>query len=55
VKTLPGARTMALDHKTGAVYIPIADLGPTPAPTPENPRPRPKAVPGTFSVLVVSP
>ncbi len=54
VKTLPGARTMALDRKTGAVYLPVADVGPAPAPTPENPRPRARPVPGTFSVLVVA-
>jgi DNA-binding beta-propeller fold protein YncE len=53
VKTLPGARTMALDHKTGKLYLPVADLGPAPDPTPENPRPRPRMIPGTFSVLVV--
>lgn len=53
VKTLPGARTMALDHKTGMVYLPVADVGPSPAATPENPRPRPRMVPGTFSVVVV--
>jgi DNA-binding beta-propeller fold protein YncE len=53
VKTLPGARTMALDHKTGKVYLPVADVGPAPDPTPENPRPRPRMLPGTFSVLVV--
>ena len=53
VKTLPGARTMALDHKTGMVYLPVADVGPAPAPTAENPRPRPRMVPGTFSVLAV--
>jgi DNA-binding beta-propeller fold protein YncE len=53
VKTLPGARTMALDHQTGKVYLPVADLGPAPAPTAENPRPRPRMAPGTFSVLVV--
>jgi DNA-binding beta-propeller fold protein YncE len=53
VKTLPGARTMALDHKTGRVYLPVADVGPAPDPTPENPRPRPRMIPGTFSVLVV--
>jgi DNA-binding beta-propeller fold protein YncE len=52
-KTLPGTRTMALDHKTGRVYLPVADFGPTPQPTPDNPRPRPRMVPGTFSVLVV--
>jgi hypothetical protein len=53
VKTLPGARTMALDQKTGRVYLPVADLGPLPAATPENPRPRAPIIPGTFSVLVV--
>jgi hypothetical protein len=53
VKTLPGARTMALDQKTGRVYLPVADLGPLPAATPENPRPRAPMIFGTFSVLVV--
>jgi DNA-binding beta-propeller fold protein YncE len=53
VKTLPGARTMALDHKAGKVYLPVADVGPAPAPTTDNPRPRPRMLPGTFSVLVV--
>jgi DNA-binding beta-propeller fold protein YncE len=53
VKTLPGARTMALDHKTGTVYLPVADMGPAPAPTTENPRPRPRMIPGSFSVLVI--
>ncbi len=53
VKTLPGARTMALDRKTGNVYLPVADFGPAPTPTAQNPRPRPRPLPGTFSVLVV--
>lgn len=53
LKTLPGARTMALDKKTGRVYLPVADLGPLPVATPENPRPRAPMTPGTFSVLVV--
>jgi DNA-binding beta-propeller fold protein YncE len=53
VKTLPGARTLALDHKTGSVYLPVADVGVAPAPTAENPRPRARTVPGSFSVLVV--
>jgi DNA-binding beta-propeller fold protein YncE len=52
-KTLAGARTMALDEKTGSVYEPVADFGPAPAPSAQNPRPRPERVPGTFSVLVV--
>ncbi len=53
VKTLPGARTMALDHKASKVYLPVADMSAAPAPTAENPRPRPRMVPGSFSVLVV--
>ena len=53
VKTLPGARTMALDRKTGKVYLPVADVGPATEPTADNPRPRPRMLPGTFSVLVV--
>ena len=53
VRTMPGARTMALDHKTGKVYLPVAQMGPAPEPTADNPRPRPRMVPGTFSVLVV--
>jgi DNA-binding beta-propeller fold protein YncE len=55
VKTLPGARTMALDRKTGKVYLPVADLAPAPAPTTDNPRPRASRVTGTFSVMVVGP
>ena len=53
VKTLQGARTMALDRKTGIVYLPVADFGPAPAPSAGTPRPRPRTLPGTFSVLVV--
>ena len=55
VKTQPGARTMALDRKTGQVYLSVANFGPAPAPTPGNPRPRPPILPGSFSVLVVGP
>jgi DNA-binding beta-propeller fold protein YncE len=53
VPTQAGARTMAVDRKTGKVYVAAAELGPRPAPTPENPRPRPPVIPGTFSVLVI--
>ena len=49
VKTLPGARTMALDHKTGTVYLPVADV----APPAGGARGRGRMVLGTFSVLVV--
>lgn len=53
VPTQAGARTMAVDRKTGRVYLADAEFGPKPAPTPENPRARPPVLPGTFSVLVV--
>ena len=53
VATQPGMRTMAVDRKTGMIYVAGAELGPKPAPSPENPRGRPPALPGTFSVLVI--
>ncbi len=53
VKTQAGARTMAVDRKTGRVYLSVADFGPRPDPTPANPQPRPPILPGTFSVLVI--
>ncbi|AXC10783.1 collagen triple helix repeat domain protein [Acidisarcina polymorpha] len=55
VPTKRGARTMALDPSTGKVYLVTADFGPKPTPTADNPRPRPAILPGTFSVIVVSP
>ncbi len=53
VKTQTGARTMALDRKTGRVYLSVADLGPRPEAEPGKPQPRAPIIPGTFSVLVV--
>jgi DNA-binding beta-propeller fold protein YncE len=53
VPTQVGFRTMAVDRKTGRIYVAGAELGPRPAPTPENPRGRPPVIPGTFSVLVI--
>jgi len=55
VKTQTGARTMAVDRKTGNVFLSIAEFGPRPDPTPANPQPRPPMLPGTFSVLVMAP
>lgn len=51
--TQRSARTMALDPKTGKLYLVAAEFGPRPAPTPENPRGRPPIVPGSFVVIVV--
>ncbi|HET6145770.1 MAG TPA: hypothetical protein VFE02_19860 [Candidatus Acidoferrales bacterium] len=53
VATQPGMRTMAIDRKTGRIYVAGAELGPKPAPSPENPRGRAPVLPGTFSVLVI--
>jgi DNA-binding beta-propeller fold protein YncE len=52
IQTQRGARTMAVDYATHAVYLVTADLGPAPAATAENPRPRPAIIPDTFTLLV---
>lgn len=53
VPTQRGARTMALNPATHAIYLVTADFGPAPTPSPENPRPRPAILPNTFVLLVV--
>jgi YVTN family beta-propeller protein len=53
LETKRGARTMALDPRTGKIYLVTADFGPPPAPTEAQPNPRPVPIPGTFVVLVV--
>jgi DNA-binding beta-propeller fold protein YncE len=52
LQTQRGARTMALDYATHAVYLVTAELGAAPVSTPENPHPRPTIVPDTFTLLV---
>jgi hypothetical protein len=54
VKTQIGARTMAVDHANGTIYLPTSDLILPPPPSTENPHPRPVPVPGTFRILVVT-
>ena len=48
LKTVPGARTMALDPATHTIYLAATDYEPQAAGSKE----RPKPVPGTFRVLV---
>jgi YVTN family beta-propeller protein len=50
VATQKGARTGAVDPKSGRVYLPTAQFQPT-----AEPGKRPAALPGTFEVLVVGP
>jgi len=51
--TEPGARTIALDSKSGRIYLPFARFGTPPPPTKAQPEPRPPMVPESFGVLVV--
>jgi DNA-binding beta-propeller fold protein YncE len=48
VTTEAGARTLAVDHKTGHVYLPVGQF----APAPGGARGRGPMVPGSFHVLV---
>ena len=53
VPTMKGARTMALDHASGNVYLVSAEFGVAPPATADTPRPRPPLKPGTFTLLLV--
>ncbi|PWU06377.1 MAG: hypothetical protein C5B51_12355 [Terriglobia bacterium] len=53
VKTQAGARTMALDRKTGRVYLSVAQFGPRPEAAPGKQPGRAPMLPGTFGLLVV--
>ena len=54
LRTEPGARTMAVDGRSGTVYLPTSDLTPAPPATADNPRPRRMPIAGTFRILVVT-
>jgi hypothetical protein len=52
--TMPGARTMVLDTKTGNVMTMTAEFGPAPPPPPGGGRGgRPPMIPGTFTLIQV--
>lgn len=51
IKTEAGARTMAVDKRTGHLFTVTAKFGETPAPTAANPRPRPAILSNTFMLL----
>lgn len=48
-----GARTLALDSRTGRLFLTTAKFGPKPEPTKEAPHPRRPLIPGSVAVLVV--
>ncbi len=54
LKTMPGAKTLTLDSKTGKILLIAAEFGAAPAPPPAGGRfSRGSMVPGSFSILVV--
>lgn len=54
VKTMPGARTLTLDSKTGKVFLIAAEFGPAPNPAPVGRfGGRGPMLPGSFSIVVV--
>lgn len=55
VKTAPGARTIALDERSGRLFLPSAQFGATPAPTAAVPEPRAPVIPESFAIVVVAP
>lgn len=54
-KTLPLARTMALDPATHRIYLVTAETNGFDPPTAEHPHPRPRLKPDSFMVLTVAP
>jgi hypothetical protein len=50
LETLPGTNTLALDAKTGKIFLSTAKFGP-----PVTPEGRPVRLPGTFMVTVYGP
>jgi len=55
VKTLPGARTIAIDKKTSHLFLTTAEFGPAPEKTEANPHPRPTIKPDTFTLIEIVP
>jgi DNA-binding beta-propeller fold protein YncE len=53
VKTMPSAKTMTLDRKTGRVLLIAAEYGPAPAPEAGKRPGRGALVPDSFSIVVV--
>lgn len=55
VATMRGARTMALDPDSHAVYLVAAEIDHVDSPTEQTPRPRPVLKPGSMTLITVLP
>jgi YVTN family beta-propeller protein len=55
VKTLPSARTMAIDPKTGRLFLAAADIAKIDPPTTPGGRPHVEFVPGSLKLLILDP
>jgi hypothetical protein len=55
VKTLPSARTIAIDQASGRVFLPAADIAKIELPATPGGRPKVTFVPGSAKLLVLKP
>jgi hypothetical protein len=55
VQTAPGARTIALDDKTGRLFLPAGRFAAAAAPTTAEPEPRARLIPESFAIIVIAP
>jgi DNA-binding beta-propeller fold protein YncE len=53
LKTMPRARTITMDAKTGHIFTVSAEFGPAPALKPGEKYSRPPMIPGTFTILEI--
>jgi hypothetical protein len=54
VKTMPGAKTLAMDTKLNHAIVISAEFGPAPSPAPSGGRGgRRPMIPGSFTILMV--
>lgn len=55
VRTIPSARTIAIDPRTGRLFLPAAEIAKTDPPTTPGGRPRVTFAPGSLKLLVLDP
>ena len=55
IKTAPTARTMAIDVRTGRLFLPAADIAKTDAPTAPGGRPHVTFAPGSLKLMILAP